>query len=149
MRRQSLTTSHKQMYIQKKNVQAMVGLEDNPHFHHYFFVAEHDVIWFETSFLWIQVSFPCCNPSQPSSHSLQSQWEGNALMLCKHCSAKTLIWYEHCFSHKSKTKHLMRKVNSIPTHPSCLDCSDGNYDGEGRVLGKNSVHTSTGVNWSL
>jgi len=30
-----------------------------------------------------------------------------ALMLCKHCSAtaKTLVCYQHCSSHKSKTQH--------------------------------------------
>lgn len=119
---------YKQMYIEK-NVQAMAGLEDNPDFHHYFFF-----LWLNMMLYGLKLPFcefnSICNPSQPSSHSLQSQWE-ESLMLCKHCSvtAKTLVWYQHYFSHKCKTKHLMRKAN--PAHTSCLDCSNGNYDGEG------------------
>lgn len=44
-----------------------------------------------------------------------------ALILCKHCPAiaKTLMCYQCCFSHKSKTIcAAVKKVNSIPTKPS-------------------------------
>lgn len=120
--------------VYPENVQAMAGLEDNPDFHHYFFVAEHDVIWFEASFLWIQVSFPCFNPSQPSSHSLQSEWEERESLdtlqaLLSH--SRNIGMVSTLFQTQIQTKHLMRKVNSIPSHPSCLDCSDGNYDERG------------------
>lgn len=101
---------------------------------------KHPFCEFKSAFL---VVIP---PNPPPT--LQSQWE-ESLMLCKHCSviAKTLVWYQHYFSPKSKTKHVMRKAN--PAHTSCLDCSNGNYDGEERVLGQNSLKASTGINWSL
>lgn len=46
-----------------------------------------------------------------------------ALMLCKHCLSipKTLVCYQHWFSHKSKHSTIgvaMKKVKSIPARPS-------------------------------
>lgn len=41
----------------------------------------------------------------PSLLTVEAEWEKErTLMVCKHCSAigKTLVYYQHCFSHKSK-----------------------------------------------
>lgn len=75
--------------------------------------------------------------------------KGKALTCCKHCSAiaKTLV--STLFQSQIQTKHFMRKVNSIPAHPYCLNCSNGTYDGVGRVLGQNSLQASMGIKWSL
>lgn len=120
-----------------------------------FFTAEHDAKLFEISLLWTPVSFPSCNPSQPPAYTLQRQSgkETKPSCLCKHCSAiaKTLVCCQHCFSHKSKTQHLMgfiKRVNSIPAIPStlsCLACSDGSYNGEGEGFGAESLQASTGI----
>lgn len=59
-----------------------------------------------------QVSCPSCVPSQKEK----------VLTLLKHYSAtaKTLLCYQGCFSHKSKTRHHpgCYEVNTIPARPS-------------------------------
>lgn len=134
MRRQSFTTSHKQMYIQKMSKQCQVWKTTLTSTTNFLLLLNIMLYGLKHPFCGFNLAFPDVIPPNPHlTHYRVSGKKGKAMMLCKHCSviAKTLIWYQHCFSHKSKTKHLMRKINSIPAHSSCLDCSDGNYDGEG------------------
>lgn len=71
------------------------------------FIAEHDFLWFVICSWWVWVSSV---PFQLLAHTLthllcRSEWEaGNILTLCKHFSAmdRTLLFYQHCFCHKSK-----------------------------------------------
>lgn len=58
------------------------------------------------------------DPIQAPSHSQTSQWEtdwdeNQGLMLCNHCSAtaKTVMCYQHCFSHKFKMQPHMGCYN--------------------------------------
>lgn len=50
-------------------------------------------------------------------------------MLCKHCLAiaKTLVCYQHCFGHRSKTCAMlaaMKEINSIPARPRISHYAD-------------------------
>ena len=77
------------------------------------FIAEPDVIRYGISLWPVQVSCPSCVPCQLLVHTYPTCWqvaEGETeqvLALHKHSSAtdKMLLWYQHCFGHKSGTQH--------------------------------------------
>lgn len=75
------------------------------------FIAEHDIIWYVIPLCSVEVSSPGCAPpsflvsSSPLTGGLV--WEAEkALTLCKYSSAiaKTSLYCQHCFCHKSKTQ---------------------------------------------
>lgn len=61
----------------------------------------------------------------PSLLTVGAEWEKErTLMVCKHCSAigKTLVYYQHCFSHKSKRQHRAGCYEERQLHPSQAQC---------------------------
>ena len=89
------------------------------------FIAEHDFTWYGITLWLVQVICPvasCPNPlHSPNLFTGRAEWETEmALMLCKHCSAKarTLMCYQYCFGHKSKTQHHMSCCEEKELHRS-------------------------------
>lgn len=75
------------------------------------FFAEHGIIWCGMSLWSFGINCPGCVPSHPLAHpsllACRAKWElENTLMLCQQCSAtaKTLVYAQHCFGHKSRTR---------------------------------------------
>jgi len=90
-------------------------------------VSEHDVTWHGISPRWVQDSalgcpLPASCPSLAYPLGWQSEKQRRTLRLCKHCSAtaKMLVCYHRCFSHRSKTRHYggwYKEINSITARP--------------------------------
>ena len=70
--------------------------------------TESDIIWYGISLWSVGVSCPGCAPlptsSAPSANCLVGWCEEKILTLCKHCSTKTSLCYQHYFQHKSKNQ---------------------------------------------
>ena len=105
------------------------------------------------------VSPPSLLPTQSLPYTVATEWKTEkALMLCKYCSpiTKTLLCYQHRFSHKSKhstTGAAMKTVNSIPARPStftktfeqCLTCINSTV---GCIqVGQNPAEPPVQVKW--
>lgn len=62
----------------------------------------------------------------PSPLTRVAEWEKEeSAMLCKHCSAigKTLLWYQHWFSYKSKIQHRTgcERIQLTPSQPDLVE----------------------------
>lgn len=119
MWRQSFPTSHKQMYIQKMSKQWQVWkttLTSTTTF----LLLNMMLYGLKHPFCEFKSAFPVLIPPNPHpTHYRVGGKKGKALTLCKHCSAiaKTLVWCQHCFRHKSKQSTLWGKlIQSHHTH---------------------------------
>lgn len=79
------------------------------------------MMWYITSLWTVGVTCPACISSQPHVHpnllSAGSEWEKRKSQYLVELLAisKTLVCYQHWFTHKLKTQHAatMKKINSI------------------------------------
>lgn len=107
MQRQTLTTSHQQSGAQQVSEQWLFCK------HFPSAVAEHDVLWHRAPLDQrgspvSSVSPPSLLPT-PSPLAEGTDWGTGLWKLCEHCLAiaEPWVWYQHCFSHKSKARHHM------------------------------------------
>lgn len=104
------------------NFQATTILKTLPNL--LFVTAEYDIIWHWTS-LWLSCLCPLPTLCLPMAYSGLGCWEKEkTLTLCKQFSAtaKTLVSYQHCFSHKFKAQPHRRCYES-ELHPCQMQYS--------------------------
>lgn len=98
--------------------------------------AEHSTIWYRPSLWSLQVSCPLC-PLPAScpcpAHLLGDRAGKSTLMLCKQdlAAAKTLLCYQHSFSHKVKKAAITEYTNS---NKVTLNISETQYSSNGEPM---------------
>lgn len=107
------------------------------------FIADHcSVVWSpplaSSGHLSCLCPLPVCCPHQAcllvgEAGVMETEWDGgNALALCKHCSAAGKAWvlYQHCFSHKSKTECQVGCYEQCSLQPDHIHVLTTDYDQE-------------------